>query len=72
MYTISLLEGYKDDKQQHDYINTKIGHSHVSTVTENRGNYTTAEFQSGKWGRKLYHVIGAPSPVNYKKIYVEI
>ena len=40
----------------------------MSSVAENRGNYTTAEFEQGKRARKLYHVIGAPSLANYKKI----
>ena len=63
LYSISLPEGYRSEVQAQNK-----GHSHVTTVAENSRNYTTAEFERAKTARKLYHVLGAPSTSNYKKI----
>ena len=46
LYCVSLPEGYKEQVRQNDVLTTK--HSYVSSVTENRANYTTAEFERGK------------------------
>ena len=40
----------------------------VSTVAENRSNYTTQQFERAKEARKLYHNIGAPTIENFKYI----
>ena len=66
LYSISLPAGYKDEVQTQN--NNKTGYSHVTTVTENSRNYTTVEFGRAKMARKLYHILGAPSTSNYKKI----
>ena len=42
--------------------------SHMSTVAENRGNHTTAEFERAKAARKLHHASGTPSAANHKMI----
>jgi hypothetical protein len=44
LYSISLPEGYKIEVQAEDTKN-KTGYSHVTTVAENRKNYTTAQFE---------------------------
>ena len=40
----------------------------VNTVTENRSNYTTQQFERAKEARKLYHNIGAPTVENFKYV----
>ena len=40
----------------------------MNTVAENRGNYSTAQFEQAKKARKLYHILGAPSTQNFKHI----
>ena len=62
LYIISLPEGYKDEVQTQN--NNEIGHSHITTVAENRRNYTTAEFERAKMARNIYHILGAPSVSN--------
>ena len=64
-----LPEGYKDEVRKYDNkIPGEMGHSHMSTMAENRNNYSTGQFNRAKLGRKLYHIIGAPSTKNYKAI----
>ena len=47
----------------------KYEHSNVvTTVAENRKGYTNREFEDAKRARKLYHILGAPSTENFKKI----
>jgi hypothetical protein len=67
LYSISLPEGYKSEVIQENKKN-KTGYSGVTTVAENRKNYSTAQFERAKKARKLYHILGAPSTSNYKKI----
>ena len=40
----------------------------VSTVNENRKNYTNRQFDRAKLARKLYHIVGAPSVQNFKAL----
>ena len=40
----------------------------VSTVKENRLGYTSQQYSDAKRARKLYHILGAPSTVNFKRI----
>ena len=65
LYSISLPEGYKEEVVNQ---NNRKGHSHVATTVENRGNFTTAQFERAKQARKLYHILGASSAKNYRNI----
>ena len=40
----------------------------VSTVAENRSNYSTQQYERAKVARKLYHNIGTPTVENFKYI----
>ena len=66
-------EGLYGFKFNQEYLRTvartkKEEFNGVTTVAENRKNYTTQQFERAKRARKLYHVIGAPSMKNYKAI----
>ena len=41
LYSMSLPSGYKKEVREYD----NMGHSQVTTTTENRNNYTTGQFQ---------------------------
>ena len=40
----------------------------ITTVAENRANFSTQQFERAKVARKLYHNIGAPTIKNFKLI----
>jgi hypothetical protein len=40
----------------------------ISTVAENKKGYTTLQFRRAKKARKLYHIVGTPTMVNFKSI----
>lgn len=68
-------EGLYRYKFSKDYLKTvenskKLNRekSAVTTLAENRGNYSANQFDRAKKARKLYHVVGAPSVKNFKMI----
>ena len=48
--------------------NTNTTQQYISTVAENRSNYSTQQFERAKLARKLYHNIGTPTVENFKYI----
>jgi hypothetical protein len=40
----------------------------ITTVRENKKNYTQRQFDSTKRARRLYHIIGRPTVANFKHI----
>ena len=66
LYIYKLPEGYKAAVKKHN--NKRKECSHMTTLAENQGNHSTAEYGRAKKARKLYHIIGAPSETNYKGI----
>ena len=40
----------------------------VSTIAENRRNYTIRQFERAKKARKLYHIVGTPTVDNFKAL----
>ena len=40
----------------------------MSSVSENRKGYTERQFNEAKRARKLYHIVGCPTVVNFKYI----
>ena len=66
LYYYNLPMEYKETVKQENENDDK--HQYITTVAENRGNYSTQNFERAKVARKLYHNIGAPTVKNFKSL----
>ena len=68
LYTITLSDIYKKAVAERNGVPELKGESLVNTVGENMSHYSAADTKRSKTARKLYHIIGGPTPPRYKAI----
>ena len=66
LYQYKVTLRFKKGLKQMDCVSVS---SHmIDSVAENRQNYTSRQFEDAKAARKLYHILGAPTIENFKKM----
>jgi hypothetical protein len=68
LYTATLSDVYKQAVAERNGVPRLKGESLVNTVGENMSHFSAAETTRAKMARKLYHILGGPTPHNYKII----
>jgi hypothetical protein len=68
LYTVRLSEIYKKAVAEKNGSTVLKGESLISSVGENMSHFSAAETKRAKMARKLYHVLGGPTPQNFKII----
>jgi hypothetical protein len=69
LYTLRLSDEYKTAVEEKDNIpELEEKESLINTVGKNMSHHSAAETKRAKIARKLYHVIGGPTPKRFKDI----